>query len=173
MAIPKYYVRPDGLHETIIRIDGKRKAFRGKSDREVWNKVKAYRAERDAGKTETFEAVAHAWWNEIEPTLEENTKKGYRPAYHRAVAQFGAEDVAAITTEMIETYVRQFAKTYAKKSSHYTAPDHPPNLVQGRPQRRYQVQPSRGRAFAKEASAEKAPRARTRANPKNQGLRWR
>lgn len=116
MAIPKYYVRPDGLHETIIRIDGKRKAFRGKSDREVWNKVKAYRAERDAGKTETFEAVAHAWWNEIEPTLEENTKKGYRPAYHRAVAQFGAEDVAAITTEMIETYVRQFAKTYAKKT---------------------------------------------------------
>ena len=40
MAIPKYYVRPDGLHETIIRINGKRKAFRGKTDREVWNKVK-------------------------------------------------------------------------------------------------------------------------------------
>ena len=37
MAIPKYYVRPDGLHETIIKINGKRKAFRGKTDREVWN----------------------------------------------------------------------------------------------------------------------------------------
>ena len=24
MAIPKYYVRPDGLHETIIKINGKR-----------------------------------------------------------------------------------------------------------------------------------------------------
>ena len=39
---PKYYVRPDGLHETIIRINGKRKAFRGKTDREVWEKVKAF-----------------------------------------------------------------------------------------------------------------------------------
>ena len=37
---PKYYVRPDGLHETILRINGKRKAFRGKTDKEVWEKVK-------------------------------------------------------------------------------------------------------------------------------------
>ena len=45
--IPKYYVRPDGLHETILRFtlpDGtkKRKAFRGKTDKEVWEKIKAY-----------------------------------------------------------------------------------------------------------------------------------
>ena len=45
MAIPKYYVRPDGLHETIIKINGKRKAFRGRTDREVWEKVKSYRAD--------------------------------------------------------------------------------------------------------------------------------
>ena len=50
MAIPKYYVRPDGLHETIIRINGKRKAFRGKTDREVWNKVKEYRDDLAAGR---------------------------------------------------------------------------------------------------------------------------
>ena len=25
---PSYYIRPDGLHETILRINGKRKAFR-------------------------------------------------------------------------------------------------------------------------------------------------
>ena len=49
MAIPKYYVRPDGLHETIIKINGKRKAFRGRTDREVWEKVKSYRADAAAG----------------------------------------------------------------------------------------------------------------------------
>ena len=54
MAIPKYYVRPDGLHETIIKINGKRKAFRGRTDREVWEKVKSYRADVAAGKTETL-----------------------------------------------------------------------------------------------------------------------
>lgn len=116
MAIPKYYVRPDGLHETIIRIGGKRRAFRGKSDREVWNKVKAYRAERDAGKTETFEAVAHAWWNEIEPTLAPNSLRNYSPAYERAVAQFGSMDVSTVTAKDVERYINQFAKTRAKKT---------------------------------------------------------
>ena len=116
MAIPKYYVRPDGLHETIIKINGKRKAFRGKTDREVWQKVKAYRDDAAAGKTETFETVAHAWWNEIEPTLAPNSLRNYSPAYERAVAEFGKMDVAAIKAKDVEKYINQFAKTYAKKT---------------------------------------------------------
>ena len=116
MAIPKYYVRPDGLHESIITINGKRKAFRGKTDREVWNKIKNYKEEIKQGKTETFENVAHVWWCEIEPTLAQNTHKGYSPAYERAVAEFGSEDVASITAKDIEKYINRFAKTYAKKT---------------------------------------------------------
>ena len=116
MAIPKYYVRPDGLHETIIKINGKRKAFRGKTDREVWEKVKSYRADLASGKTETFENVAHAWWNEIEPTLANNSQKNYKPAYSRAVAEFGKEDVSSITAKDVEKYINRFAKTYAKKT---------------------------------------------------------
>ena len=57
MPIPKYYVRPDGLHESIITVNGKRKAFRGKTDREVWNKIKAYRAEAEKPKTVPFSDV--------------------------------------------------------------------------------------------------------------------
>lgn len=75
---PKYYVRPDGLHETILRINGKRKAFRGKTDKEVWEKVKAFDREADRIETEkaaVFEKIADAWWSEIEPTLEHNTQK--------------------------------------------------------------------------------------------------
>ena len=116
MPIPKYYVRPDGLHESIIRVNGKRKAFRGKTDREVWNKIKAYRAEAEKPKTATFESVAHAWWSEIEPTLAPNSLRNYSPAYERAVAQFGPEDVATITSKEVETYINQFAKTHAKKT---------------------------------------------------------
>ena len=116
MAIPKYYVRPDGLHETIIKINGKRKAFRGKTDREVWEKVKSYRADVAAGKTETFENVAHAWWNEIEPTLAPNSLRNYSPAYERAIEEFKGEDVASITAKEIEKYVNRFAKTHAKKT---------------------------------------------------------
>ena len=116
MAIPKYYVRPDGLHETIIKINGKRKAFRGRTDREVWEKVKSYRADAAAGKTETFENVAHAWWNEIEPTLADNSYKNYKPAYNRAIAEFGKADVSSITAKDVEKYINCFAKTYAKKT---------------------------------------------------------
>ena len=116
MPIPKYYVRPDGLHESIITVNGKRKAFRGKTDREVWNKIKAYRAEAEKPKTVPFSDVAHAWWNEIEPTLAPNSLRNYSPAYERAVAQFGPEDVATITSKEIETYINQFAKTHAKKT---------------------------------------------------------
>ena len=50
---PKYYIRPDGLHETILRINGKRKAFRGKTDKEVWEKVKAF--DREQAKQEAME----------------------------------------------------------------------------------------------------------------------
>ena len=116
MPIPKYYVRPDGLHESIITVNGKRKAFRGKTDREVWNKIKAYRAEAEKPKTVPFSDVAHAWWNEIEPTLAPNSLRNYSPAYDRAVAQFGPEDVATITSKEVETYINQFAKTHAKKT---------------------------------------------------------
>ena len=55
---PKYYVRPDGLHETILRINGKRKAFRGKTDREVWEKVKAF--DRAAAEAEAQQAAKEA-----------------------------------------------------------------------------------------------------------------
>lgn len=116
MAIPKYYVRPDGLHESIITINGKRKAFRGKTDREVWTKIKNYKAEAESGRTDTFANVAHAWWCEIEPTLAPNSLRNYSPAYERAVSEFGKEDVAKITAKEIEKYINRFAKTYAKKT---------------------------------------------------------
>jgi len=114
--IPKYYVRPDGLHESILRIDGKRKAFRGRTDREVWDKIKAYEAEKDKPKTDTFKNVARRFWNELEPTLAPNSMRNYTPAYDRAVDEFGSRLVGQITTAEIEDYLCTFALTHAKKT---------------------------------------------------------
>lgn len=116
MPIPKFYVRPDGLHESIVTVNGKRKAFRGKTDRDVWNKIKNYKEDLKRGKTDTFENVAHAWWNEIEPTLAPNSLRNYSPAYERAVTEFGQEDVSTITAKEIEKYITRFAKTRSKKT---------------------------------------------------------
>lgn len=120
---PKYYVRPDGLHETIIRINGKRKAFRGKTDREVWEKVKAFdraaaeaEAKQEAIEATTFASLADAWWDEIEPTLEYNSTKNYRPALSRAKAEFGDFQVSEISPQMIDAYIRRFSVTRARKT---------------------------------------------------------
>ncbi len=43
---PKYHVRPDGLHETIRLVNGKRVAFRGKTDAEVDQKMIAYQEKK-------------------------------------------------------------------------------------------------------------------------------
>lgn len=116
---PKYYVRPDGLHETILRINGKRKAFRGKTDKEVWEKVKAFdraQAQQEAEKPVTFAQIAAAWWEELEPTLSPTTTKGYRPAMQRAVDEFGDRAVASITAQEIDAYIKWFGAKYARKT---------------------------------------------------------
>ena len=120
--IPKYYVRPDGLHETILRVtmpDGtkKRKAFRGKTDTEVYRKVREFNVKMEETPSGLlFEAAADEWWEEIEPTLAHNTAKSYRPALKRAKAQFGKMTVDSITAQDIDTYIKDFSATMAKKT---------------------------------------------------------
>ena len=45
----KYYQRPDGLFESILTINGKRVAFRGKTCKEVDRKILEYQAEAAKG----------------------------------------------------------------------------------------------------------------------------
>ena len=58
----KYYVRPDGLHEAIRMIGGKRVAFRGKTDADVERKMIEYSEKQNKGKL--FADVV-AEWHEI------------------------------------------------------------------------------------------------------------
>ncbi|MGI6090287.1 MAG: hypothetical protein ACOYEL_02705 [Saccharofermentanales bacterium] len=83
---PKYYVRPDGLHETSRIIDGVRVVFRGRTDAEVERKMIEYREAKERGPM--FTEVAEAWREEHFPTLSPATTKGYKAAYNRAVERF-------------------------------------------------------------------------------------
>lgn len=120
--IPKYYVRPDGLHESIILVsmpDGtrKRKAFRGRTDTEVYNKIKEYSQKAEEYPAAVlFSAEADAWWAEIEPTLEHNTVKSYRPAYVRAKDHFGKIPTEKITARDVDQYIKDFSATRARKT---------------------------------------------------------
>lgn len=100
--MPKYYVRKDGLHEAIRVINGKRVAFRGKTDREVERKMREYR--EDAERGPLFKEVADEWktkhWEEIEPS----TTRNYNKSHRVAVERFGNMRIKKITPADINVY---------------------------------------------------------------------
>lgn len=108
------YKRKDGLYEKIITIDGKRKAFRGHSEKEVMKKILQYQGEREKGPR--FAAVAEAWQEEHWETLSENSKKNYNPAYARAVQHFGEQYIRNITAQQINRFIIEFSKGRAQKT---------------------------------------------------------
>lgn len=112
---PKYSIRADGLHEAIRIINGKRVAFRGKSDGEVERKMMLYQEREKDGRP--FREVAEEWQLDHFPTLAENTLKPYRPALKRAIARFGEIPIKKIEPISIDRYIAEFsAKGMARKT---------------------------------------------------------
>lgn len=82
----KYYLRPDGLRESIRTIGGKRVAFRGKTDREIDRKILEYREEVKKGRK--FPVIADQWEEEHEKKISESTRKVYAYAVKRLKKAF-------------------------------------------------------------------------------------
>lgn len=75
MAKRKYYVRKDGLHETSRTINGKRVVFRGKTDREVDQRILNYHEREEKGRT--FAEVADEWIAGHEKRVSDSTGRVY------------------------------------------------------------------------------------------------
>lgn len=111
----KYYVRPDGLHEAIRVIDGKRKAFRGQSDAEVERKMIEYQTQRAQGRS--FREVAADWEREHFEELAPNTLRSYRAPLRRAVDHFVDTPIKQIAPSDIKSFICDFAaQHHAKKT---------------------------------------------------------
>lgn len=111
----KMYRRPDGLYEKMITLDGKRVAFRGKTEKEVQRKIVEYNGKIEQGPT--FREVAEGWRNEHFETLTYNSLKCYKPAYERTIEQFGDTLIRQITRTNIGAFIEGFArKHYAQKT---------------------------------------------------------
>lgn len=76
MAKSKYYQRPDGLFESIRKINGKRVAFRGHSCREVDRKILEYRESLERGRT--LQEVLDCWERDTEKSVSESTRMAYK-----------------------------------------------------------------------------------------------
>jgi len=112
---PKYYVRPDGLHEAIRVINGKRVPFRGKTDAEVEQKMIAYKEKEERGPL--FSEVAEKWEVAHFPTISPATAKGYTASYKRAKERFGELPIKNLTANDVDAMLKQMGKQqYARKT---------------------------------------------------------
>lgn len=112
------YKRKDGLYEAIRVIGGERKAFRGKTEKEVEKQIADFTAklkkERVYGKT--FKQVRDEYEEKVFPTLTYNTARGYGVQIKHLVC-FDGERIKSITHRDIQDFVLDLAaKKYAKKT---------------------------------------------------------
>ena len=101
----KYSIRKDGLHESIRIINGKRVAFRGKSDKEVDRKILEYQIEAEKGRT--FKAVSDEWEREHERDVSESTRRVYSYAVKRLQEAFSGM-VGDVEPVDVKNYIRRF-----------------------------------------------------------------
>lgn len=109
----KYYIRPDGLHETIRLINGKRVAFRGHSDAEVDRRILEYQEEK--ARVPLFREISEAWEEDHLPHLAHNTARNYTSQNRIVTAHFGDEPINAITPADVQAYISSH-RTQARKT---------------------------------------------------------
>ena len=111
----KMYQRPDGLFEQSKVIDGKRVVFRGKTEKEVTDKMVAYTAQQEAGPA--FREIAEDWREEAYREIEYNTAKGYEAKYKHALEYFEGRRIKEIEPADVRAYVKYLsARGYAYKT---------------------------------------------------------
>lgn len=110
----KMYRRPDGLYEKSLTINGKRKVFRGKTEREINQKIANFKEDIATGPL--FKDVAENWETEHFPTLSPTTQRGYKPAYREVKEYFGEDYIKKITHKDINKYLKQLPASYARKT---------------------------------------------------------
>lgn len=106
----KYHVRKDGLLE-ITRTDhrtGKCIHFYAHSDREIDQQIMEYTSCMERGTL--FVKIADEWAEYHFPTLAYNTLKGYRPAFVRAIEEFGGVPIQQLKLKDIKAYLVRFSR---------------------------------------------------------------
>lgn len=111
----KMYQRPDGLFEQIKIVNGKRIAFRGKTEKEVIDKMISYENKLNSGPK--FIDVANLWESEHLPTLAYNTQHGYKAAFNMSKEHFGNVLIKSIDAPSVIGYLTKLSsKGYTKKT---------------------------------------------------------
>lgn len=115
MPKKKMYKRPDGLYEKKLTINGKRKVFRGHTEREVLQKIADYQETAEKGRF--FEVVAAEWWEVHQTKLKYGSLHTYKSAMNRAVDYFKGTRINEITAPEVYAFLLFVAQHgYAHKT---------------------------------------------------------
>lgn len=111
----KYYVRPDGLHESIRTINGKRVPFRGRSDREVDKKILEYKEATLKGRQ--VRVIAKDWEVSREHEVSESTRRVYSYAVMRLVNSIGDKFASEVAPQELQRQISDFARVHSRNSA--------------------------------------------------------
>lgn len=100
--------RSDGYYATTKIIDGRRHYFYGKTKNEALRKASEYIANLTRQRS-LFGPLADAWWEHYQSAVAFNSLRSVRPAYKRAVQEFGDCYIEDVTPPMIAAFIHQFA----------------------------------------------------------------
>ena len=107
--------RSDGLIQRQVTINGKRKVFYGKNERDLNKKIAEFKEEAARGRT--FAEVAEEWWGKHLEKLAYNSVRNYLPAYKRTLDEFASRTMSDITPKDAQLFISRFAKRgYAQKT---------------------------------------------------------
>lgn len=103
----KYYVRPDGLHEAIRVIDGKRVAFRGKTDAEVERKMIEFKEQKQRGKL--FSEVVEEWREVHDKEVSFSTMRAYTAPSKAVTERHKGLYAKELTAKDIKSHLNELA----------------------------------------------------------------
>ena len=112
-----YTVRADGRLQTSITDPktGKRIYFYGANVRELKKKIFEH-AQREE-ESRKFEFIAEEWWEEAEPELALQSRRGYNQAKKQAIAEFKDVNINDIQAKDVSTYLRKLSKQYSSQKT--------------------------------------------------------
>lgn len=106
--------RADGLYQEVIKVNGKKKYFYGRTKAEVLRKIQEYQGEVERGRL--FKDVAEEWWEEHEKDVVPSTMHGYKARFKCAIETFGEKAIKNIATSEISSLLKSLQKKdYGKK----------------------------------------------------------
>ena len=113
-VVKKPHRRADGNYEKSICINGRRKTFYAKTERELTRKIAMYSAEQERSKR--FDELAEDYKDNYLPELSPTTQKSYNTILDKFTDEFKGRAVNEIKPSDIQKSIDNLSRTYTAKT---------------------------------------------------------